>query len=105
MTEVKVVRNDTKFLLDFTIYDLDNNIVDLSDVSTISLKFKSYADGTVTTISGSPVGDGSGGEVQFLVLDEFKGITGNFKAEIELIFSDGKILTAPNIVLKVIPDL
>jgi len=105
MSEITVVRNDTKFVLDFTIYDLDNNLVNLTGVSTIKLKFKSYTDGTVTSISGTVVGDPTLGRVQFIVGNEFTNITGDFKGEIEITYNSGGILTAPNISIKVIPDL
>jgi len=105
MTEVEIVRNDKNFILDFTIYDLDNEPVDLANVSSIIFKFESYEDGTVTSISGEVI-DEAGGEAQFFVEDEFVDISlGNYKAEIQITYVSGKVLTAPNIILKVIRDL
>lgn len=105
MSEVIIVRGDRKFVLEFVIYDADNNRVDLTGTSAIQLKFKNYEDGTVTTIPGLVTGDPKEGVVQFQVEDEFVDIIGEFKAEIEITYASGKIITAPNILIKVIPDI
>jgi len=104
MTEIKIVRNDKNFILEFTIYDLDGNVVDLTGITSIKLKCKQYGDSIVKEINGT-VTDPENGQCQFLVKDEFVGVTGEFKAEIEMTFSNGKVLTAPGITIKVIPDL
>lgn len=105
MTEIKIVRGDRKFVLDFTIYDADGLIVNLTGCETVKLKYKNYEDGTVGEIIGSVVGDPANGEVQFLVEDQFANVTGEFKAEIEITYTSGKIITAPGLVIKVIPDI
>ena len=105
MTEIKIVRGDKNFILDFTIYDADDEIVDLTGVSEINLKFKSYEDGTVTSIPGSAVGDPQNGEAQFPVGEQFVGVLGEYKAEIEITYISGKVITAPNISIKVIADV
>lgn len=105
MTEITIIRGDVNFILDFTIYDADNEIVNLTGVSSIKLKFKSYEDGSVISITGTVVDPPTAGEAQFPVLEEFKSITGEYKAEIEITYLSGKIITAPNISIKVIPDI
>lgn len=109
MSEITIVRGDINFILNFTIYDADNEIVDLTGASTITLKFKSYEDGTVTSISGT-IADppGTDGEAQFNVGETFKSLIGEFKAEIEITFGpaqNNKVITAPNISIKVIADI
>lgn len=104
MTEITIIRGDKNFILDFTIYDADNNIVDLGGVTSILLKFKSYEDGIVRSISGTVI-DAPNGRVQFPVGEEFVNILGEYKAEIEITYITGQVLTAPNISIKVIPDL
>ena len=104
MTEIKIVRNDKNFALEFVIYDLDGNPVDLTGISSLKLKYKEYGDSTVQEINGTVI-DAKSGKCRFNVKDEFVGITGEFKAELEMIWADGKVLTAPGITIKVIPDL
>lgn len=104
MTEVVIVRGDKNFALQFTIYDADNQTIDLTGVSKIELKFKSYEDGTVKKILGTII-NAKAGDVQFPVSDEFVDLTGEFKAEIEITYSTGQVITAPNITIKVIPDI
>ena len=112
MTAITIVKGDKNFLLNFTIYDADDQIVDLTGASTITLKFKSYEDGTVTSVNANLVDHTpaqlSAGEVHFFIGSEFVSITGEFKAEIEITYDatlDNRVITAPNISIKVIPDL
>ena len=103
MTRIEIVRGDKNFYLQFTILDSDGNAVDLTN-ATPKLKWQKYTDGTVYEITGEVV-DATAGTCKFLVKDEFVGVTGEFKAEIEITYSDGKVITAPNLTIKVIPDL
>ncbi len=104
MTEITVVRNDQNFYLEFQIRDSDGNIVNLDNVTSIKLKYRSYSGNSLTVIDGE-VTNPSAGECRFLIQNEFVGITGEFKGEIEITYSNGKVITAPYIVIKVIPDI
>lgn len=104
MTEIKIVRGDKNFVLQFTIYDADGNPLDLTGVSEILLKYKNYQDGTVTSIPGT-VTNPTAGEAQFIIGNQFENLLGEFKGEIEITYSSGRVLTAPNLVIKVIPDI
>jgi len=104
MTEIQIVRGDKNFPLHFTIYDADNKPVDLTGVDSIVLKYKNYENGEVVNIPGT-VQNPTEGSVVFQVTDQFVDIVGEFKAEIEITYSNGCVLTAPNIVIKVIPDI
>jgi len=103
MSRIEIVRGDRNFYLEFTILDADGNVVNLTN-ATPKLKWKNYSDGSVNSITGEVV-NATEGTCRFLVQDEFVGVTGEFKAEIEITYSDGKIITAPNLCIKVIPDL
>lgn len=106
MTDIIIIRNDKNFVLEFTIYTADGDLVDLTNVSEILLKFQAYEDGTVTSITGTVVGSSPLlGQAQFLIGSQFVGITGEFKAEIQITYTSGRVLTAPNIYIKVIADL
>ena len=105
MTQITLVRGDKNYVLDFTIYDMDGEKVNLVGSSTIILKLKSYANGTLTQIIGQVVDPPSNGEVRFPVVEEFLSAVGEFKAEIEIAYAGGKVITAPNISVKIIADL
>jgi len=106
MTEIKLVRGDKNYYLQFTIYDSDNNLVDLSDVTSITLNIKKDgASSLFASISGEIEGDGTTGQCSFPIGTTFLTETGEFKAEIEITYSSGKVITAPGIRIKVIPDL
>jgi len=103
MTEITLIRNDQNYWIQFYVKDPDNNPVDLTDC-TPKLKIQSYTSSFFKTITGEVV-DANAGICRFKITDEFVDKTGEFRAEIELNYSDGKILTAPNITIKVLPDL
>lgn len=104
MTEIEIVRNDQNFDLEFTIYDADGVLVNLNNVTEISLRFKLYSDSSIKSISGEVV-DPDAGKAKFPVGETFVGLLGEYKGEIQIKYSDGKILTAPNISIRVIPDI
>lgn len=104
MTEVQLVRGDKNYVIKFTIYDSDNNVLSLENVDSVVFKYKDYANGEVKSITGTVLNP-LNGEVGFLITNQFDEVVGEFKAEIEITYKDGKVLTAPNIVLKVIPDI
>lgn len=105
MTEITLVRNDKNFYLKFLVTYADGSVLDLSNVSSVKLKIARYgASDLFATIDGG-VTDPSRGTCQFLVGEQFVGVTGEFKAEIEITFNNGTVLTAPGITIKVIPDL
>ena len=103
MGKIEIVRGDRNFYLEFTILDSDGNVLDLTN-ATPRLKWKNYEDGTVYEIVGDLV-EPKEGTCRFFVEDQFVGVTGEFKAEIEITYSDGRVITAPNLSIKVIPDL
>jgi len=105
MTEIKLVRNDQNFTLRFYIKDADGDVVDLSDISEIKLKIQKYGEsGLFAEIPGTVV-DAANGIAQFQIGTQFVDQEGEFIAEIEMTFSSGQVLTAPDIYIKVIPDL
>jgi len=103
MTRVEIVKGDKNLILQFQILDADGDPIDLSN-ATATLKFKNYEDGSVHVLEGSIV-DATNGKVQFNTGDKFENLEGEFKGEIELVFQSGQKITAPNIVIKVIPSI
>lgn len=104
MSTVKIVKGDKNFNLLFTIYDSDGNVVDLSDLSSGVLSWRSYTNGTVSSITGV-VKSATDGTINFPIEEEFVSSSGKFDAEITLTYESGRVLTAPNISIRVIPSL
>ena len=70
------------------------------------MKIKKYGESSLfADIQGNVIGDGKDGKCEFPIGETFKDSVGEFKAEIEITYSSGKVLTAPEIAIKVIPDL
>ena len=103
MTRIEIVKGDKNFILQFQILDADGNPVDLTNASA-TLKFKNYEDGTLYSLNGNVI-DATNGKVQFNTGETFVDLEGEFKGEIELVYEGGQKITAPNIVIKVIPSV
>jgi hypothetical protein len=103
-TIVNVVKGDKNFPLVFYIKDEEGKPVPLFDVSSVLLKFKKYGDDTVYSLVGT-VENASEGRVRFDTGTTFVNLSGEYKAEIEIVYTDGKQLTAPDIVIKIISDV
>ena len=104
MSTVQIVKGDKNFNLLFTIYDSDGNVADLSDLSSGVLSWRSYTNGTVSSITGV-VMSATDGTINFPIEEEFVSSSGKFDAEITLTYESGQVLTAPNISIRVIPSL
>jgi hypothetical protein len=106
-TEVEIVQNDKSFDLNFTVKNASNTIVDLTGLSAIKLKVQKYETATLfCTISGVVVAPATAGTCKFTVGNEFVGsCVGDYIAEIEITYTNGQVITAPDIKIKVISDL
>ena len=92
-------------MLEFTILDADGEVVSLAGVSGIVLKYKSYnSSGAATSITGTIVSP-EDGTCTFDVGTKFQSVTGKYKAEIQITYGSGKVITAPGLIINVIEDL
>jgi len=105
MAEIKLVRNDKNFTLRFYIKDADGNALDLSDIDSIKLKIQKYGSSSLLAEIPGTVVSATEGIAQFQIGEQFVGQEGEFIAEIEMTFVSGQVLTAPDIYIKVVPDL
>jgi len=104
MPDLKLVRNDTDFFIEFIIKDSEGTVVDLTN-ATVIFKMQSFEGGSlVANISGEVI-DETNGICRFQITDELSDITGEYVAEIQITYSGGRIITAPDISVKVIADL
>jgi len=106
MTDIKLVRGDTNYNIEFIIKDAEGSVIDLTN-ATVVLKMQSYQGGDlVVNLTGEiPMETQTSGVCKFVITDQFQDLTGEFQAEIQITYSGGKVITAPNISIKVIPDL
>lgn len=101
---IEVVQSDKLYRLDFTLKDADENAIDLTTGTPVLKAQKQYStalkfSGTMTV--GTPTAGMCYYTVQATDLDE----SGDYYAEIEVTYSDGKIITLSDIVLRVKPQL
>lgn len=101
---IEVFQSDKLYRIDFTLRDSDDNAIDLT-TGTPVLKAQKQ-NGTALKFSGNiTVGTATAGMCYYTVqatdLDEY----GDYYAEIEVTYADGKILTLGDIVIRVKPQL
>jgi len=105
MTHITLVRGDQNYYLEFEVKDSDGEIVDLTG-STITFSVQEY--GQPSLLIDHKVGeviDGTLGLCRVFIGTEFSNVEGEYCGELQINFPGDKILTAPNIFIKVIKDL
>ncbi len=100
-----VVRNDTKFTLQFTLKDLDSNPIDLTNNSAVIFKMALPSSSANKIESACTVTDATNGVCTYTTVAADFNTIGNYEAEIQATFVDGKILTAKLDNFLVISDL
>jgi len=78
--------------------------VDITN-SSIGFKMQKYSQSTLTIDKAGSVYDGTLGLCQILIENELINTSGEFIAELEIRWTTGKILSAPDISVKVVKDL
>lgn len=104
MPVLTLVRGDRNYLLEFEVRDADGEIVDLSGCS-LGFKMQKYGESTLTLDKAGTVVNGTLGLCQILISDELMEKSGEYYAELEIRWPDAKILTAPDIFVKILRDL
>lgn len=103
MPELILVRGNQNYYLEFEVRDADGEIVDLTGTS-IGFKMQKYGESTLTIDKAGSVISGTLGLCQVLVATELVNKSGEFIAEL-IIQWDSKILSAPDINVKVLKSL
>lgn len=104
MPTITLVRGDQKYFLEFEIRDADSQIVDITG-SSITLKLQKYGESTLTLSKVGSILDGPAGLCQVHIATELVNKWGEYSAELEIRWPTGKILTAPEIYVKILKDL
>ena len=104
MPKITLVRNDRNFPFQVEILDAEGDIVDITN-SSLTLKVQSYRNSEDNfSISGTII-NGTLGLAQFFFTDELVNRSGEYRAEVEIEWTSGKILTVPELVFKILKDL
>lgn len=103
---IKVVKSDKLYDINLTLQDANGNAFDLTGNSGILLKVQKQG-ATALKFSGtmSVVGAATDGKVKYTVAATDFDDAGQYYAEIEVTFTGGKVVTFPDIVIEVKPEL
>ena len=104
MPTLTLVRGDVNYILEFEVRDADGDIVDITGCS-IGFKMQKYGLSTLGLDKPGYVVTGASGICQVLIASELQNVNGEYHAELEIRWQSGKILTAPNIYVKILKDL
>ncbi len=102
---IEVVQSDKEYRIDFTLKDANDAAIDLT--SGTPLVFKAQLEGgTALAVSGNmTVGTPTAGMCYYLVQTADFATAGRYYAEVEVTFTNGKVITFTDIVILVRPQL
>lgn len=80
--------NDYGTVLEFTVKDQDDNVLDLSEATVKSLVF-SKPDGTTSTVTLNFTTDGADGKVQYTIESGLLDVAGTWRMQVVLTLSAG----------------
>lgn len=106
MPSLTLVRGDQNYFIEFEVRDADGVIVDITGCS-IGFHMQRYGDSTLTLNKAGTISTGSGtlGLVRVFIATELVNKSGEHYSELEIRWPSGKILTAPDIYVKILKDL
>lgn len=104
MPQLTLVRGDRNYYLEFEVRDAEGEIVDITGCS-IGFKMQKYSSSSLTLNKTGEILNGTLGLCQVLIANELINESGDFYAELEIRWPTGKILTAPEIYIKILKDL
>lgn len=91
---IVLVQNDKLFDLNITVKNSSGTVIDLTDVTTATFKMKALNSATNKVSRACTISIPALGRCYVTMQPADTDVLGNFKAEIELVYDDGKILTA-----------
>lgn len=104
MTEIKVIQNDKLYDLNFTLQDSSGAAIDLTE-ATIKFKVQRVGSSGLKFEGSMTIVDALAGKCKYQVQEGDFDKAGRHYAEIEVTFSNGQILTFPDITIIVEPEL
>lgn len=105
-THVDLIRGEKNFQLEFTIYEADGSVLDLTEGTPTFILRKYGVDQLSLLIDGYLPGPGSTGVCRFSLSTQLETLTpGDYDAEIEIDYDSGKLLKVPDITVLVKEDI
>lgn len=108
MPTLTLVRGDKNFYIELAVRDVDGSTVDITGCS-MRFKMQKYGLSQIAVDKEASVYSGTLGLARVLIEDEIQNISGEYYAELEIHFppldSTGKVLTAPDIYVKIMKDI
>ncbi len=104
MADIELFRDDKLFNLSFTVKDVNNAAVNLTN-STIKFKMAAVGESTTKISAGCSIPDAANGQYTYTVQAGDLDTLGTYHAELEITYSGGKIITAGMDEIKVVKDL
>lgn len=105
--KIKVVQNDEGYALNFELKEYKSTEpLDLTGATDIALNVQ-YTDNPALMFTGAMVviDDPVDGKVQYITEQGNFEESGDAYAEIQITYDDGRIITLPNILITVLPEL
>lgn len=106
MTKViEVVQSDKEYRIDFTLKDANDVAIDLTSGTPVTFKAQ-LEGGTALAVSGAmTVGTPTAGMCYYTVQAADFATAGRYYAEVEVTFTNGRVITLTDIVINVKPQL
>lgn len=104
MPSITLVKGDANYILEFTVTDANGDNVDITGASVI-FKMQKYNQSTLTLNKAGSVTNGTLGYCQILIGTELVNKSGRYRCELEIEWSYGMLLTAPEINCTILKDL
>ncbi len=106
MIKIDVVKSDKLYDINFTLQDANGAAFDLTNNTQILLKAQQQGSTSLKfTGTMAVVGAPTLGTCKYTVQTTDFDATGQYYAEIEVTYSGGKVVTFPDIVISVLPEL
>jgi hypothetical protein len=91
--------------LEFTVKDADGVVIDLTNIDTLYLNVQKASESALKFSGAMSVDDAVAGECSYTVIEGDFDEAGDYWAEIEATFNDGKVITFPDLLISVAKDL
>jgi hypothetical protein len=104
MPLLELIRNDKGYDIEFTVLDADEDPVNLTS-STISFKVRKWNDSYAKFVGTCVITDALAGKCKYTVTATDFDAVGKYKAEIEVVWLDGKVMTASDLTITIQEDI
>lgn len=103
--EIKIIKNDKSYELNFTLQDYSGSAVNLTGISTLYLKVQKPGASTLKFTGTMTVVSATDGTCKYVVADGNFDTVGKYHAEIEATYANGQVITWSDIIINVKGDL